>query len=641
MANFWEQDPVVKTGKSPWEQDPAVTPEDTSQLLDPAKMFAAGAVGPTAAIPLGLESSVRNIPRQIVEQQGITPVEKIGSMTFAEEFVKKGPAQLFTNTARAFIKKATGESFEKQQERQTQDQIAVDRAISGLPRIPGLSQLADAGERVSGRLRESVSAAGKQAIADSQAEGNILESIQNRSIENLSFGKDPSFMGYALQGSQVLGSLVPIITTAVVTKGSSKAVGTVGFGMGAGEAVQDAQQYVANLSDEQLMQSSPFFKKMVEDGVSPVEARKVVTDKAAEYAAQLQGSVSAFGSVITGKLITGQFDKLMTGPVKNRLGRIALGTTAGAAEEGTQEFLEGIAKDLGINKAVIKEIGEESFANFVLGAMGGAGPGAYRGAVAKTKEEAEKAAKAPTQADIDAQMRLDLGEGVPPAPAAPPAPGVTPPITPAPSATIEEAEIEAIAPAPRVAPTPTPMLLQTAGLAPEVAGQVQNLEGQFQMIEQRKLDPNLTEEELQIFNERQNLIQQEISQLIQAPQAPAPQIQAETVAEGPPDNEELLAEELTQEPEIVQSFPMGENSELQVIKNDKGYVTNLYDKDADQYLGTMKLFPTETFGEEAKAKAIQFAKSEADKAIKYEPPATEVTETPQEAEPLDLKSEQA
>jgi tRNA G10 N-methylase Trm11 len=522
---------VEQSAETPLENPFAkyLTPqeEEPSQLLDPAKMFASGAVGPTAAIPLGIESSVRNIPRQVVEQQGITPVSKVGPLTFAEELVKKGPAQLLTNTAKAFIKKATGESFEQQQERQTQDQIAVDRAISGLPRIPGLSQLADAGERVSGRLRESVSAAGKQAIADSQVEGNLLESIQNQSVENLSFGKNPSFMGYALQGSQVLGSLVPIITTAVVTKGSSKAVGTVGFGMGAGEAVKDATEYVGKLSDEQLMQSSPYFKKMVEDGINPAEARKVVTDKAAEYAAQLQGSVSAFGSVITGKLITGQFDKLMTGPVKNRLGRIALGTTAGAAEEGTQEFLEGIAKDLGINKAVIKEIGEESFANFVLGAMGGAGPGAYRGAVAKTKEEAEKAAKAPTQADIDAQMRLDLGEGVPPVvpPAVPPAapaaaPAVTPAITPAPSATIEEAEVEAIAPAPRVAPTPTPMLLQTAGLPPEVAGQVQNLEGQFQMIEQRKLDPNLTEEELQIFNERQNIIQQEIAQLIQAPQAP-------------------------------------------------------------------------------------------------------------------------
>ena len=406
----------------------ALKPAEPSELLDPAKMIASGAIGPTAAIPLGIESAARNIPRQIIEQQGITPVSKVGPLTFAEELVKKGPAQLFTNTARAFIKNATGESFEKQQERQTQDQIAVDRAISGLPRIPGLSQLADAGEKVSGRLRESVSSVGKQAIANSQVEGNLLEAIQNRSVENLSFGKDPSFMGYALQGSQVLGSLAPIITTAVITKGSPGAVGAVGFGMGAGEAVQDAQQYIGKLTDDQLMQSSPFFKKMVEDGVNPVEARKVVTDKAAEYAAQLQGSVSAFGSVITGKLITGQFDKLMTGPVKNRLGRIAIGGTAGATEEGTQEFLEGIAKDVGINKAVIKEIGEDSFANFVLGSIGGVGPGAYRGAVAKTKEEAEKAPPAPV--DVDAQMRSALGEGVPPTtPGAPPAaPGVPTPV---------------------------------------------------------------------------------------------------------------------------------------------------------------------------------------------------------------------
>ena len=408
-----------------------LTPPEPSELLDPAKMIASGAIGPTAAIPLGIESAVRNIPRQVIEQQGITPVAKVGPLTFAEELVKKGPAQLFTNTARAFVKNATGESFEKQQERQTQDQIAVDRAISGLPRIPGLSQLADAGEKVSGRLRESVSSVGKQAIADSQVEGNLLEAIQNRSVENLSFGKDPSFMGYALQGSQVLGSLAPIITTAVITKGSPGAVGAVGFGMGAGEAVQDAQQYIGKLTDAQLMQSSPFFKKMVEDGVNPVEARKVVTDKAAEYAAQLQGSVSAFGSVITGKLITGQFDKLMTGPVKNRLGRIAIGGTAGATEEGTQEFLEGIAKDVGINKAVIKEIGEDSFANFVMGAIGGVGPGAYRGAVAKTKEEAEKVPPAPV--DVDAQMRKALGEGVPPTgPGAPPTVpgGPTPVATP-------------------------------------------------------------------------------------------------------------------------------------------------------------------------------------------------------------------
>ena len=198
FAKYVEQ-PAEAPPENPFAKYLTPQEEEPSQILDPAKMIAAGAVGPTAAIPLGIESAIRNVPRQVVEQQGITPVSKVGPMTFAEELVKKGPGQLFTNTARAFIKSATGESFEKQQERQTQDQIAVDRAISKLPRIPGLSQLADAGEKVSERFRESVSAAGKQAIADSQVEGNLLEAIQNRSVENLSFGKNPSFMGYALQ----------------------------------------------------------------------------------------------------------------------------------------------------------------------------------------------------------------------------------------------------------------------------------------------------------------------------------------------------------------------------------------------------------------------------------------------------------
>jgi Na+-translocating ferredoxin:NAD+ oxidoreductase RnfG subunit len=522
-TNFWEKDEIIQPPKTstPWESDPIVPEGQPSELLDPAKMFASGVVGPTAAIPMGLESAARNIPRQVVEQQGIAPVEKIGPLTFAKELARTGPAQLLTNTARAFVKKATGESFEEQQEKQKQNEITIDRAISNIPRVPGLSQLADAGKKVSEDLRESVSAAGQKAIADSQVEGNILESIQKRSVENLSFGKNPSFTGYALQGSQVLGSLVPIIGTAVMTKGNTKAVGTVGFGMGAGEAVQDATEYVGKLSDEQLMQSSPYFKKMVEDGVDPVEARKVVTDKAAEYAAQLQGSVAAFGGVITGKLITGQFDKLITGPVKNRLGRIALGVTAGSLEEGTQEFLEGVAKDLGINKAVIKEIGEESFANFVLGAMGGAAPGAYRGAVAKTKEEAEEAAKAPklTPAQRDAEMLAALSgqpqANIPPTiPPLPPTPPTVPPTVP-PTPAIEEVEIAE--PTPRVQAAPSPMLLQTEGIAPELAAQIQNLEQQFQMIEQRKLAPNVTQEEAEILQDRQNTIQQNISQLIQAP----------------------------------------------------------------------------------------------------------------------------
>jgi hypothetical protein len=495
-------------------------------LGDASKMIAAGAIGPTLAIPQGIESAARNIPRQVLEQQGIDVPEKIGPMTFAEELVKKGPAQLLTNVTKAFIKNATGESFAKQQERQKDNEIALDRAISKIPRIPGTESLAKYGEEKSKALTESVSEVGKARIADSQAAGNILEAIQNRSVENLSFGKDPSFMGYALQGSQVLGSLAPIIGTALLTK-SSKAVGTVGFGMGAGEAVQSAQEYVGKLSDTELIAASPYYKTMLEKGVPPEEARKVVTDKAAEYAAQLQGSVAAFGDVITGKLMTGQFDKLMTNVVKNRLGRIAIGGAGGMAEEGTQEFLEGIAKDIGINKTVIKEVGEDSFANFVLGALGGGGPGAYRGAVAKTVEEENvpKPVK-PTKEEIDAQMVASLTGNQLPVTTVPPVAAAVPPAPPAaPAPMVEEDELAPSSPVPASVVAPVAAMVSTVGLDPATAQQVESLKAELKMIESRKVDPTrlISDGELEFYAEREAELAKEITELVspKAPEVPA------------------------------------------------------------------------------------------------------------------------
>jgi hypothetical protein len=529
FAQFVEQPKAEPAPKATPESNPFaqfVPYTVGTGLGDASKMIAAGAIGPTLAIPQGIESAARNIPRQVLEQQGIDVPEKIGPMTFAEELVKKGPAQLFTNVAKAFVKDATGESFEKQQERQKDNEIALDRMISKAPRIPGTEALAKYGEEKSKALTESVSEAGKARIAESQVAGNILEAIKNRSVENLSFGKDPSVMGYALQGSQVLGSLVPVIGTALITK-SPKAVGTVGFGMGAGEAVQDAQEYVNKLSDAELAAASPYFKTMLEKGVPAQEARKVVADKAAEYAAQLQGSVSAFGDVITGKLVTGQFDKLMTGAVKNRLGRIAVGTTGGSLEEGTQEFLEGIAKDIGINKSVIKEIGEESFANFVLGAMGGAGPGAYRGAVAKTVEEAN--VPKPPKVDVDAQMRADLtGTGVPPAAptaAVPPNVPPVPPVTPA-----AEVELAPAAPVPASVVAPVAAMVSTVGLDLNAAQQVEARKAELKMIESRRTDPTriLSDGELEFYAEREAELTKEITDLVSAK---APEDEAPTTIE--------------------------------------------------------------------------------------------------------------
>jgi hypothetical protein len=497
-------------------------------LADVLKGPYAGAVSTVGGIPIGLESSVRNIPRQLLEQERIDVPEKVGPMTFAEELIKQGPAQLFSKTARAFVKSATGESFEKQQERQKDNEIALDRVISKIPRIPGVEAASDWGQKKSEAIRESRSEIAKARIADSQATGDILKAAKNLSLEEFSLGKDPSVYGYLLQGSEVLGSMLPIIATALITKKApalqTKATATVGFGMGAGEAVQDTRQLVAKMSDLELAQSSPYFAEMLKKGVPAEEARKVVTDKAAEYAAQLQGSVSAFGSVITGKLITGQFDKLLTGKIKNRLVRIAIGGSAGMLEEGTQEFLEGVAKNLGINKAIITEIGADSFANFILGAIGGAGPGAYRGAVAKTEEEANapKPIK-PTKEEIDAQMMASLtGTPVPPvAPTAAVPPNVSPAPPAAPAAIAEEDDVAPSSVVPPSVVAPVAAMVSTVGLDPATAQQVESLKAELQMIESRKSDPTrlLNEGELEFYAEREAELAKEITALI-SPKAP-------------------------------------------------------------------------------------------------------------------------
>ena len=66
--------------------------------------------------------------------------------------------------------------------------------------------------------------------------------------------------------------------------------------------------------------------------------------------------------------------------------------------------------------------------------------------------------------------------------------------------------------------------------------------------------------------------------------------------------------------EIVDRFPMGENTEYRVVKTQVGYAANLYDADAGKYVpGSARIFPTKTFGDQAQAKATEFARGEFEK----------------------------
>ena len=157
-------------------------------LADVLKGPLAGGVGVIGGIPIGIESAIRNIPRQALEHQAIDVPEKVGPMTFAEELVKKGAPQLITNITKAFVKNATGESPEKQQERQKNNEIALDRALSSIPHVPGTEAISEWGQKKADEIRDSRSEVGKARIADSLATGDLIKAFQNRNLDGISFG---------------------------------------------------------------------------------------------------------------------------------------------------------------------------------------------------------------------------------------------------------------------------------------------------------------------------------------------------------------------------------------------------------------------------------------------------------------------
>jgi DNA repair protein RadC/GNAT superfamily N-acetyltransferase len=449
---------------------------------DYGKLFAAPGIQGVAQAPRGLLDAGIAIPRAFA----------------TGEAFERGPliARALDKSVQ-LVRNLFGTSLSEQQEERLAGKIAVDKAITeakSLFEIPRLFEyLSEEGGDIADKLRKSVSSRTQQKLEGATPKGNFLEAVKTGDFSKLSLGDDPTLEGYAAQTVQVLGSLAPVIATAIITKGASAPTAVVGGGMAAGEGANTAREYIKNLSNEQLIKMSPYYANIRSAGIDESKARKIISDRAAEQAALLQGSVGAFGSVFTGKLATGQLDNYFTANIRSRLGRIVALGGVGAAEEGAQEFLEGVAADLGINKEVIKEIGAESFANLILGSIGGGAVGAGRGAISST----------PPAPPSTERIEPTIGPEPPAPPATPPiipppvTPPVTPPITPDEEITpFLEGELEGEEAAPPREPIeePPPMFGQPAPLSEdEIARrkEVKDLEAQQRTIGAPQKEENL------------------------------------------------------------------------------------------------------------------------------------------------------
>lgn len=166
----------------------------------------------------------------------------------------------------------------------------------------------------------------------------------------------------------------------------------VGGGTAAAEGADSAQKYIAKLTDDELINTSPYYAQMIERGIDKSEARKIISDKSSESAAVLQGMIAAVGDRITSNLLTGSYDKILAKVGGKSIGgRVAAGFVGGAVEEGLQEVTEGVAADIGVRRQITnKEIGTDSAANLILGALGGGPISAARGAFVNDEADPKK-----------------------------------------------------------------------------------------------------------------------------------------------------------------------------------------------------------------------------------------------------------
>jgi hypothetical protein len=217
--------------------------------------------------------------------------------------------------------------------------------------------LEDAGQG----LLDQRSLAALQAIEGSRVSGNLLRG-------EIDFGDNPSLRGYTQQFFEGLGSLAPVIVATVATR--TPATGAVtGGAQGAeasrDEAMQRVDRIVSELTPTQLAQI-PTYAQSLEAGMSEEEALENLRMEAGDAAFCLHPScVCAWFSYATGAIL------------RNVPGRgIARSIALGSVEEGAQEVAEGLASEAGTASTGLPvTYGEDSAANFVMGALVGGGVG--------------------------------------------------------------------------------------------------------------------------------------------------------------------------------------------------------------------------------------------------------------------------
>lgn len=228
-------------------------------------------------------------------------------------------------------------------------------------------------------IKSGVSQATKDAIEGSNPSGDILKP------STWSFGENPSALGLVALGADVFGAMLPVVAAGATTGGLGAII--TGGAQGAGGAEDRAVQVIEDLAKTPgaLEKQSAYFREQVASGKTRAEAIKATKDAASNLAAVYAAPVAGVGGLFTSKLAHPATQIFANRGVAASVGGRA---AVGAIEEGSQEALETVAGNTGINQAVGTDIDvtDGTFGDFVLGALAGGTMGAGGGALAAARK---------------------------------------------------------------------------------------------------------------------------------------------------------------------------------------------------------------------------------------------------------------
>lgn len=245
-------------------------------------------------------------------------------------------------------------------------------------------------------LHNSRSQYAQEEMAKSQITGDTLHP------STWSLGKSPSVSGIALQGLDAIGQFAPQLALALGTAGLSVPEqlmmgGAMGFAQAYGGGAEQEYNSYSKMDFKELEKSSKLYNAFINKGMPPADAREAVA-QAAAVGGGLGNAIPSAGesafenwmlaALTKGKVMLPSFGLAAKSPAAATVSRAASGLIGGGLLGGTEEDIEQRAQTLGSNLRVggSKELGADTFQQFVLGAIGQGVPGGIIGLVQKEQE---------------------------------------------------------------------------------------------------------------------------------------------------------------------------------------------------------------------------------------------------------------